>query len=90
MLVLKCLKALGAMLFALFACIVFERKTFLLLTVVIALEIKPQFEYQLCIFRFSMLFFIHSLWYSLKEFVQTSRHSIIGDDHFLHSHDWYV
>ena len=34
MLVLKCLKALGAMLFVLFACIVFERKTFLLLTVV--------------------------------------------------------
>ena len=34
MLALKCLKVLGTMLFARFACIVFERKTFLLLTIV--------------------------------------------------------
>ena len=62
MLVLKCLKALGTMLFARFAWIVFRRKIFLILTV-LRPWYKPQFEYQICIFRFSTLFFIHSLWY---------------------------
>lgn len=74
MLVLKCLKALGTMLFARFAWIVFRRKIFLILTVLCPWY-KPQFEYQICIFRFSTLFFIHSLWYCLREFYSHIQHS---------------
>ena len=38
---------------------------------------------------FSTLFFIHSPWYCLREFVLTSQHFIFGD-HFINSHDLSV